>query len=180
MNNLEETTDNLNEYLCDKSSEELDELRSWLMKENIRITNENKILEEEKKKFHDEMEALSKTMETDRGRLQQENLFFEQKMKILQGGFEQLNEDKKKFQKEKDKFSAKKELYKERQTLKGRYEMTEMLFAGVNSLLALKKRYKDLMKMFHPDNVAGDHEMVQLINKEYEELKKSYVIGRQA
>ena len=49
-----------------------------------------------------------------------------------------------------------------------------MLFRGVNSFLALKKRYKDLIKMYHPDNVAGDHEMVQLINREYEELKKGY------
>ena len=29
-------------------------------------------------------------------------------------------------------------------------EVAEMLFSGVNSFLTLKKRYKDLMKMFHP------------------------------
>ena len=34
--------------------------------------------------------------------------------------------------------------------------------------------------MFHPDNVAGDQEMVQLINREYEELKKAYEVGLQA
>lgn len=180
MNNMKEPADNLNEFLCDEGAEELNELKLWLFKENIRITNEIKVLEEDKKKFYQEMEALSKSMEVDRGRLQQESLFFEQKMKILQGGFAQLNEDKCRFQKEKDKFDAKKEIYKERQTLNERLEITNMLFAGVNSLLALKKRYKDLIKMFHPDNVAGDHEMILLINREYEELKKDYVIGRQA
>ena len=180
MNNMEDTTDNLNEFLCNEGTEELNELKLWLFKENIRITNEIKDLEEDKKKFHQEMETLSRSMEMDKGRLQQENLFFDQKMKILHGGFAQLNEDKRKFQKEKDKFKAKKEVYKERQYLDERCEITRMLFAGVNSLLALKKRYKDLIKMFHPDNVAGDHEMILLINREYEELKKDYVIGRQA
>ena len=39
---------------------------------------------------------------------------------------------------------------------------------------------KDLMKMFHPDNVTGDHEMVQIITREYEELKRAYEMGSQA
>ena len=58
--------------------------------------------------------------------------------------------------------------------------MAEMLFQGVNSQLALKKRYRDLLKMFHPDNVAGDAEMALVINRIYEELKRSYEFGRWA
>lgn len=34
--------------------------------------------------------------------------------------------------------------------------------------------------MFHPDNIAGDHEMVLLINAAYEELKEEYDIGKRA
>lgn len=36
----------------------------------------------------------------------------------------------------------------------------------------LKKRYKDLIKIYHPDNVAGDTRTVQEINKEYEKMKQ--------
>ncbi len=60
------------------------------------------------------------------------------------------------------------------------FDVAEMLFQGVNSSLALKKRYKDLIKMFHPDNIAGDHEMVLVINKIYEELKQDYEMGKRA
>ena len=46
------------------------------------------------------------------------------------------------------------------------------MFAGVKNTLALKKRYRDLLKIYHPDNLAGDKEVVQAINKEYERLKQ--------
>ena len=45
------------------------------------------------------------------------------------------------------------------------------LFAGVTNPLALKKRYRDLLKIFHPDNLCGDTNMVTIINKQYEKLK---------
>ena len=48
------------------------------------------------------------------------------------------------------------------------------LFMGVNSYLGLKKRYKDLLKIFHPDNMNGDHEMILAINQVYDDLKKNY------
>lgn len=175
------------ELIAEGSEEELNELKVWLFKENIRIIAANNDLnelkenfEEEKNTFYNEMRSMSRAMENDRKRLVQENRFFDQKMQILQSGFAQLDADRRKFQKEKDKFEAKREVYDDSQAYFARTEMASMLFKGVNSILALKKRYKDLIKMFHPDNVAGDHEMVQIINKEYDDLKKAYDIGRQA
>lgn len=171
----------------DAVAEELKELKAWFFQENIRMEMLRKEIEEgqaqlerDKGQFEAYVTAKESSLEMDRKRLEQENRFFDQKMKILQGGFEQLEEDRRRFQKEKDKFDACKEVYGETQDVFKRYEMTEMLFRGVNSFLALKKRYKDLIKMFHPDNVAGDHEMVQLINREYEELKKAYEVEMQA
>ena len=35
---------------------------------------------------------------------------------------------------------------------------------------SLKKRYKDLIKIYHPDNVDGDNSLVVEINKEYDHL----------
>ena len=41
----------------------------------------------------------------------------------------------------------------------------------MNSQAALKKRHKELMKIYHPDNSCGDQEILIKINEEYEELK---------
>lgn len=43
-------------------------------------------------------------------------------------------------------------------------------FVGINSVDELKKRYRDLMKIYHPDNQAGDTNAVQQIQQEYEQL----------
>lgn len=48
------------------------------------------------------------------------------------------------------------------------------LFAGCNSKEALTRRYKNLMKTFHPDNADGDTEMAQKIKETYDELLKEY------
>lgn len=55
-----------------------------------------------------------------------------------------------------------------------------IFFHGVRNPLSLKKRYKDLIKIFHPDNIAGDKEIIQRINKEYEMLKGNYEGFKQA
>ena len=44
------------------------------------------------------------------------------------------------------------------------------LFSGIQNLDDLKKRYRDLLKIYHPDNSAGDEEMTKQIQAEYEEL----------
>lgn len=49
------------------------------------------------------------------------------------------------------------------------------LFAGCNSIESLSKRYKNLMKTFHPDNEDGDTEMTQKIQITYEQLQKEYM-----
>lgn len=47
-------------------------------------------------------------------------------------------------------------------------------FAGVNDLESLKKRYRDLLKIYHPDNQNGDESMSKQIQAEYEELLSKY------
>ncbi|MBQ4416218.1 MAG: hypothetical protein II868_00865, partial [Butyrivibrio sp.] len=68
-----------------------------------------------------------------------------------------------------------KQLEKERAYNEGYYSAdAELFFAGVNSQLAIKKRYKDLIKIFHPDNMCGDARALQTINQEYEYLCRQY------
>lgn len=47
-------------------------------------------------------------------------------------------------------------------------------FKGVSNSSELKKRYKDLMKIYHPDNTAGDADVMRRIKAEYEELVVFY------
>ncbi|MCR4782633.1 MAG: J domain-containing protein [Lachnospiraceae bacterium] len=48
---------------------------------------------------------------------------------------------------------------------------TAWFFTGIhNDESSLKKRYKELLKIYHPDNPDGDNDMVQEINREYDKL----------
>ena len=43
-------------------------------------------------------------------------------------------------------------------------------FEGVNTVEELRKRYRELLKKFHPDNEGGSVEVTQEINAEYDRL----------
>lgn len=47
-------------------------------------------------------------------------------------------------------------------------------FQGVRNSEELKKRYKDLLKIYHPDNSSGDAEITRQIHAEYKELVPFY------
>lgn len=173
--------------LVDGTREELNDLKAWLFKENIRLETEKgelKRMEEkllkERERFRTEMAEVNRRLVIERKRLKQDELFFEKKMDILKGGFAQLDAERKKLEKERVLLENEMKAQTSHVRSDRNMEMAEMLFQGVNSQLALKKRYKDLLKMFHPDNVAGDHEMVLVINKIYEDLKRDYEIGKWA
>ena len=51
-------------------------------------------------------------------------------------------------------------------------DIGQILFRSVNNSLGLRKRYRDLVKIFHPDNLFGDEELSQMINKEYLRRKR--------
>lgn len=46
----------------------------------------------------------------------------------------------------------------------------ETLFIGVSNAQELHKRYKDLLKIYHPDNQAGDTSMTQKIQTAYQNM----------
>ena len=173
--------------LVDGVGEELGELKAWLFKESIRIElerNELKRMEDkflkEKQQFQEEMAEVNHRLVIERKRLKQDESFFDKKMEILKSGFSQLEADRKKLEKERMLLEAEKNAYSASIKTDRNMELTELLFQGVNSQLALKKRYKDLIKIFHPDNIAGDHDMVLTINRIYEELKRDYEMGKRA
>lgn len=173
--------------LVEGSAEDLNELKSWLFRENIRIETEKGELKrlqdkffKEKQQFQDEMTAVNRRLVVERKRLKQDEQFFDKKMDILKNGFMQLDAERRQFEKEKINFEAQRDVHESYLRQEQEMDMARVLFQGVKSQLALKKRYRDLIKMFHPDNIAGDHEMILVINSVYEEMKKDYEVGKQA
>lgn len=159
------------------SEERLRELKLFLFREYSRLENERKEvirlqekLEKEKEQFHNEMDATVRKISVDQKRIETENRFFESKMEILQSGFRQLDIDRQKLEKDRVRLELEKELFADNIGQMDS-DITELLFRGTNNSLTIRKRYKDLMKIFHPDNLCGDAKLVQLINKEYEKKK---------
>ena len=179
------TSASIEETLENASKEELNEMKSWLFRENVRLITAAKELEEmqerfahEKEQFQDEVKAINRKISAERDRLKEDSLIFEKKMDILKNGFAQLDMDRRRLEKERARMEAQREVME--QPAYGMSRDISAFFRGVKNPLALKKRYKDLIKIFHPDNVAGDKEIIQMINIEYENLKRDYDIGKWA
>ena len=183
MENIRETFE---ETLVHGSEDELQELKAWLFRENIRLVTASKELErmqeqflKEKIQFQEEMKLLNQKISSERQRLKEDNQFFEKKMEILQGGFSQLDIDRRRLEKEWARLAVEKELLGDRNVYDNGLDVS-VFFQGVRNPVALKKRYKDLIKIFHPDNLAGDKEIIQRINREYESLKGNFEGFKQA
>lgn len=189
MDISEKVTDdqNFEKILTDGTENELNELKVWLFKENVRLKMEQSELkfaqdklQKEQEQFKKERTEIEQHLDSGRKRLRKEEVFFGKKLDILKNGFAQLDLDRKRLERERIQFEAEKSIHAGYARQEKSMELAEMLFQGVNSQLALKKRYKDLVKMFHPDNAAGDHEMVLIINRIYDELKRDYEMGKRA
>lgn len=165
------------EIAAAENGDELKSAKLWLFQENMRLENERKELAasqekfmNERLRFRKELEELNRRTVQERKRLREENLFFEKKMAILEDGFRQLELDRKALEKQKRSAAEAKTPQLERERFSE--NTVRRLFAGINNPLALRKRYRDLIKIFHPDNLFGDEELVQLINREYVRRKE--------
>lgn len=174
-----ETMIDWEEILRTESVEELKKVKRWLFQENMRIENERKDLEQaqekflkERVKFRDEMDTLNRRTVLERKRLKEENLFFDKKMAILQAGFQQLEADRKAFERQKQSYIHEERFRQESVNSSVGGDIVDVLFRSVNNPLALRKRYRDLVKIYHPDNLFGDEELAQMINKEFLRRKK--------
>ncbi|SCX82949.1 hypothetical protein [Butyrivibrio sp. INlla14] len=169
----------IEEIILNGSEDELSELRLWLFKESVRLENQESSLEDryarleaDEMAFKERMDIAERKLETATKKLNNDKALFDQRLRILNNGFDQLNGDKKKLENEYIRLEREKAIQRENE-----YDALDLMFRGVDNPLSLKKRYKDLMKMFHPDNIAGDQEMVQLINEEYAALCRQFNIS---
>lgn len=178
----------IEEMLADEevSQDSLQELKAWLFRENIRIATAAAELEEkqtkfeqEKQRFQEEMKVLNRKMTAEQRRIKKDNKLVAEKLEIIKDGFQKLDMDRRRMEKEWARLTAEKEFMEQHGLYDGLPEVS-VFFHGVKNPLTLKKRYKDLTKIFHPDNLAGDTEIIQKINREYESLKRQFERSRQA
>ncbi len=147
--------------------------RERLEKELLSLQEEKRKFEATKKDFLQKMHSLTEKQDGEKRFLEQEQLIFTKKQKILEKGYRQLADDRNKFEQEVQVNRMVQRRSEEEWQIR-EYGSVKIFFNGVNNTLALRKRYKDLMKIFHPDNLCGDKETIQLINEEYGTLQNHF------
>lgn len=196
---MDKFSDEINET---SSKEELDSIKHKLFIENVRIQSEKsqieleydnirkerkellfekKQLQREKKQLNLELSELRSQVEYERKRLKDEEKFIDKKLKILQKSYQLFEGDKENLRKEQERLERERSNFRSysSQQRKEVYA-TGLFFRGVNNEVALKKRYKELMKIYHPDNICGDNEILLKINEEYNELREKLDFGKKA
>ncbi len=164
-------------------SEKVDEreFKEWLFKERIKLEEEKHKLEEDRNAFEAEKQEILLKLEERKTfariqarRLEMSENLVKQKLEMLQEEYTRLGRERARLENERRVFEAKRATYANipNKVDNSVFDNAGILFNGVDSELALKKRYRDLLKIFHPDNMNGSTEAIQSINKEYDSLKK--------
>ena len=138
----------------------------WLQSNNV-----------EEKHLAQNLRQEQQLLAIERREFEREKKLFEMKWKILEEEYIRLAREKQEFQQLKASYEThKRERNIHGKIIHGEIIHGEMFFSGVDSELGMRKRYKDLIKIFHPDNRDGDTGTLQVINKEYDKMKKLFCV----
>ena len=159
---------------------QLKEIKLWLFKESVRLRDEKFDLEMQRKDFLNERENAREDnrryearLETRSEQIRREEELIEQKHAVIKRGFEELDRDRQAINAREQSLREREAQLEERiagsLSLESK-EVNDVLFRGADNILLIKKRYKDLLKMFHPDCLGGDTEMVKSLNRTYDRL----------
>lgn len=154
--------------------------RQWQFKETVelehqkqQIKEERRILEQDRKRFEQEKQIFYASKKAADQRAEHEKRLFDMKWRVLEGELRKLAAEKEQVERQRDFYRYVSQ--HEAQTMQtAKVVKGELFFCGVDSGEALRKRYKDLIKIYHPDNQNGDKDTIQEINMEYERLKALY------
>ena len=141
--------------------------KKFLFKENIRLNELSQSLEEDRQLIDIQKGMLRSQQRKNqlmKKQLESQQSLFDQKWTIL---------EKERFNREKLMYRDK--VYREARRTMADAENVKIFFKGVNDTDSVKKRYKDLLKIYHPDNTHGDNNIVLAINEEYERLLRFYL-----
>lgn len=142
------------------------------------LSEERKALEEQRRLLERERREFTRRVEIEDRRLEHQQRLFDMKVKILEEELIKLASEKQHIAKQKEFYNKVKEFESKNYQQKVEFNNVvkgDIFFSGVGSKQSLKKRYKDLIKIYHPDNLDGDKNTIQEINREYDHLRKVFV-----
>ena len=134
-----------------------------LSEERRELDEQRRILDREKREFFRKVEIEDR-------RLEQQKTLFEMKFQILEDELVKLAAEREEIEKKKAFYERVEEFQARSYARIPDQQVGELFFRGVASQQSLKKRYRDLIKIYHPDNEDGDNSLVLEINKEYDHL----------
>lgn len=152
------------------------EQKKYLFQENVRLNELRRELEDERELIDIQKGMLHSQQRKNqllKKQLESQKLLFDQKWEILEKETRRLAIDKEKFDREKLIYRDK--VYREARRSMSNAENVKIFFKGVVDTESVKKRYKALLKIYHPDNMNGDNDLVLAINEEYERLLRFYL-----
>jgi chromosome segregation ATPase len=179
--------------------EDVKKAKLWLFQEQVRIQAKQEELQE----LNRELQDLKKSLEREKTRLDlreqtlnkrydDNEVFIAKKKKIIEDAYQQLDLDKKALECERLNFEHEKNRYRRQKMADARANGSShrqsggsamssydgsSFFRGVDNEIELRKRYKELLKIFHPDNKCGDTKTLIMIQTEYENLRSRYNEG---
>lgn len=158
------------------SEDEIEHKKRWVFEQIIKINEKDKELEDERKLIEIQKGMLERQKRRNlllSKQLENQKNLFDQQWQIMENGFHQLALDKERF--EREKLVYRDTVYREARRGMNYSENVKLFFKGVDDTNSLKKRYKELLKIFHPDNTHGDSQLIQAIMSEYETQRRFFL-----
>ncbi len=162
------------EQWCFKQTVEIEHTKQELEDARKELAEEKRKVEDERRSIEWDRRALLHRRESEDARIKQQQQLFDMKWKILEEELSKLAQEKQQLQRQKEFYCRVDDYQKNGSQHRGVSNIVrgELFFIGVSDESSLKRRYKDLIKIYHPDNLAGDTGTIQEINREYDKLKR--------
>jgi chromosome segregation ATPase len=155
-------------------------MEQWLFEETVKLEHGKRLCEEQSERLKQEkrecdeerrrLEKEQRRIKSAEDQLKRDQSLFDKKWELLKEEVAKLASDKQDFERYR-KFHERVNEYQNSQSepLKG-----EHFFKGVTTEEGVRKRYKALLKIYHPDNIDGDSATLMEINKEYDRLSRMF------
>ncbi len=157
--------------------------KKWFFQESVTLELQKQQVNEKEKNVKEEQHKLEKEKielkqrirefesfeRLKKNQMEHEKNLFEMKWKLLEEEYIRLANDKLRFERERNFYR----LVNDGIDSSGKVT-AKMFFKGTHDPKSIKKRYRELIKIFHPDNMNGDNYTLQEINREYDQMMEGF------
>ena len=159
-----------------------EEEKRWMFMENVRLVHERQEIDVEKERLEREKRDFMRLrrrkeneLATKEKHLARQKDLFDKQWGVVEKELHRIAKDRDRISKERAYIEREKEILRIEQSKSSNYTVSNgAFFVGVNSEASLKRRYRELIKIYHPDSGNGDEATLLYINKEYENVKRRF------